>query len=179
MISDAVLLDWMKADAADTATLRLLEQAAIKAVQKQTGRYWGATATQTEIIRFKSWPLPLKNDPIGGAITSLEQWDGAAWALVAASNYYVDGSFIWPNATYTWPPSYLYPLSPLRFRVIYQAGYTATGDVWPAPDDIQMAVKLLVGHWFENRESVVIGTTSVPIQQSLDYILDGQKRVVV
>jgi len=186
MISDAELLDWMKADAADTATLRALEQAAIKAIQQQTGRYWGATATQTEIVRFRGivpgswWPLVLKSDPIGGVITSLEQWDGSAWALVDATNYYVDGSLIWPNASYTWPASYLmYPYVQVRFRVIYSAGYTAAGDVWPAPEDIQQAVKLLVGAWYENRESVVVGTTAAEVPMSVQMLLAAQTRVSV
>ena len=189
MISDAVLLDWMKADAADTATLRALEQAAIKAIQQQTGRYWGATATQTEIVRFRGivpgswWPLVLKSDPIGGVITSLEQWDGSAWALVDATNYYVDGSLIWPNASYTWPASYLvYPYVQVRFRVIYSAGYTVdVGDpnVWPAPADVQMAVKLLVGSWYENRESVVVGTSGFEVPQSVQMLLSAQTRVSV
>lgn len=182
MISTADLQDWMKAEDVDAPVLRILEEAAIKTVQKQTGRYWGVTATQTEIIRFVSWPLPLANAPIGGVLTSLEQWNGNAWAVVDAVNYYVDGCFIWPNASYTWPPSYQYPYSPLRFRVIYQAGYTVNptdADVWPAPEDIRQAIRLLVGHWFENRESVIIGTTSSEVQQSLNFILEGQKRTVV
>lgn len=178
MISDATLLDWMKADAADTATLRLLEQAAIKAIQKQTGRYWGATATITETVRFKSWPIVLANEPTAGAITSLSQWSGAVWEVVTASDYYVDGTLIWPNSSYTFPNTFGNPFTPL-FKVIYPAGYAATGDVWAAPEDIQMAVKLLVGHWYENRESVVIGTSSAEIQQSLDWLLDAQRRVTV
>lgn len=182
MISDAELLAWMKADAADTAALRALEQSAIQAVQKITGHYYGVTATQTEITRFRGivpgswWPLQLKSDPIGGVITSLEQWDGAAWVLVAASNYYVDGSLVWPNASYTWPASYLYyPFTQLRFRVIYSAGYTVTGDanVWPAPGDVQQAVKALVAYWFEDRE----GEGQVP--QGIKDLLANNTRVSV
>ena len=183
MISTADLQDWMKADDVDAPVLRSLEESAIQAIQELTGRYYGVTATLTEIIRFKGWPLQLKNDPIGGAITSLEQWDGSAWSLVAATNYYVDGSFIYQNASYIWPPSYyLYPPQVLRFRAIYQAGYTVSGtdaDVWPAPADIQMAVKLLVGNWFENREAVVIGTITTELELAVKMLLASQTRVSV
>lgn len=182
MISTADLQDWMKAEDVDAPVLRILEEAAIKTVQKQTGRYWGVTATQTEIIRFVSWPLPVANAPIGGVLTSLEQWNGNAWALVDASNYYVDGCFIWPNASYTWPPSYQYPYSPLRFRVIYSAGYTvdaSDADVWPAPDDIKQAVRHLVGNWFENREAVVIGMITSDVKLTVDYLLAPYVRTVV
>jgi len=182
MISTADLQDWMKADDVDAPVLRRLEESAIQAIQKLTGRYYGVTSTLTEITRFRGWPLSLASDPIGGVITSLEQWDGSAWALVAASNYYVDGAFIWANASYTWPPSYLYPYMPLRFRAIYQGGYTVDAldaDVWPAPADIQQAVKLLVGSWFENRESVVVGTSGFEVPQSVQMLLSAQTRVSV
>src|SRR5678816_518480 len=125
MISTADLQDWMKADDVDAPVLRRLEESAIQTVQELTGHYYGAVATQTELIRFKQWPLQLKSAPIGGVITSLEQWDGTAWSLVAASSYYVDGLFIWQNTSYQWPPSYyLYPQQTLLFRAIYQGGYT-------------------------------------------------------
>lgn len=182
MISTADLQDWMKADDADAPVLRRLEEAAVKAVETITGRCYSVTQAVTEIIRFRSWPLPLANAPIGGAITSLEQWDGSAWVLVAASNYYIDGGYVWPNPTYTWPPSYLFPLLTLRFRVIYQAGYTVDpldADVWPAPADIQQAVKLLVGTWFEHRESVVVGESAYEVPQSVQMLLSPHARVAV
>jgi hypothetical protein len=185
MISIQDLQDWLRTEDADIPTLRLLEESAVKAVEKLTGRYYGIPAALTEIIRFRSWPLSLANEPIGGVITSLEQWDGSAWAVVAASNYYVDGAFIWPNATYTWPLSYVrygYPLTPPRFRVIYQAGYTLdplNADVWSAPADVQQAVKLLVGHWFEHRESVNIGNITTEIPQGVQMLLSANSRVSV
>lgn len=174
MIATATLLDWMKADAADTAMLRLLEQAAVKAAEKITGRYLGIAAAVTEIIRFKNWPLSLANTPI--SITSVSQWDGSTYALIDAANYYVDGSFIWSNASFVYPP--VIP-DPQRFQVIYQAGYAGAGDVWAAPQDIQQAVLLLVGHWYENRESVVVGTSAVEVPLSVQAILSAHQRVVV
>lgn len=164
----------MKADAADTAMLRLLEQAAVKAAEKITGRYLGIAAAITEIIRFKNWPLSLANTPI--SITSVSQWDGTSYALIDAANYYVNGSFIWSNASFVYPP--VIP-DPQRFQVVYQAGYAGAGDVWAAPADIQQAVLLTVGHWFENREAVIVGTNTVEIPFSARAILEANMRVVV
>ena len=171
MISDADLLAWEKADPAETATLRRLEQAAIAAIQKRTGRYLGiADAAFAEIIRFKGWPLQLANEPTGGVITSLEQWNGSAWSLVAATDYYVSGSFLWPNATATVPTTG----AVTRYRATYPAGYAGAGDVWAAPADIQQAVPLLVGHWFENREAAVVGAIGAEVQLGLDWLLQSQ-----
>lgn len=182
MISTADLQDWMKADDTDAPVLRALEESAVQAIQKLTGRYLGVTAQITEIIRFKTWPLELANEPNGGTLTSIEQWDGSAWSALQTSDYYVDGSHIWPNASFNWPVNPLFRAQLTRFRVVYSAGYTVSptdSDVWPAPADIQHAVKLLVGHWFENRESVVVGTTAAEVPMSVQMLVNARSRVSV
>lgn len=77
----------------------------------------------------------------------------------------------WPFPT----PLYFEDLPALRGRdgdlkIRYRAGYgTLTGDpaVWtnavPAP--IKVAILMLIGHWYENREAVTLGAspTSVPL----------------
>lgn len=175
MISDAALIDWTKADAADTATLRRLEQAAIAAIERRTGRYLGVVATRVEIVQFRGFPASISNVPIGGSLTSLEQWDGSAWSVVSPADYYLYGSNVFSNGTSAM-------LGVTQLRATYQGGYTVdAGDpnVWPAPADIQQAVLLLVGHWFENRESVVVGTITSELAQGLDMLLDAHTRVTV
>lgn len=182
MIGTADLQDWMKADDVDAPVLRQLEESAVQAVQKITGRYYGVTAAITEIIRFRSWPLTLANDPIGGVLTSLDQWSGSAWQAETLSNYYVDGSFVWPNTTLSWPLNPSLPSSNQRFRAIYQAGYTVNpldADVWPAPADVQQAVKMLVAHWFENREAAVTGTIQTETEFAVKMLLAPHTRVAV
>lgn len=175
MISTADLQDWMKADDADAPVLRSLEEAAVAAIQKLTGRYYGVEATLTEEIRFRGFPLSLANDPVGGVITTLEQWDGTSWSTVDATSYYLWGSYIFAEGVWN-------TLSLTRFRVTYDAGYTVDAldaDVWPAPLDIQQAVKLLVGHWFENRESVVVGTSGFEVPLSVQMLVSSHARVAV
>lgn len=178
MISTPDLQEWMKADDADALTLRRLEESAIAAIQKQTGRYLGVTvAAFVEIVRFRGWPLQLSNQPTGGVITTLEVWDGSAWSAVAATDYYVSGSFVWPNATSAVPTTTI-PAASRRYRATYPAGYTVDAndaDVWAAPADIQMLVLLLVGHWFENRESVVVGTSAAEIPQGLQMLMEPHR----
>lgn len=175
MISTADLQDWMKADDADAPTLRRLEEAAVQAVQKITGRYYGVTAAITETIRFRGFPLALANDPIGGTLTTLEQWNGTAWAAVPTTQYSVWNSFVFSEGSWE-------TLTLTRFRATYQAGYTVDpldADVWPAPADVQQAVRLLVGHWFENRESVVVGTITAELKQGVELLLSNRTRVSV
>lgn len=182
MISDATLLAWTKSDAADTAMLRILEQAAVAAAEVEAGEYYGVTTNITETISFRGWPLQLANEPTGGVITSLDEWDGSAWATVDAASYYVDGSFIWPTAAYSYSPNPLYTNATKRYRAVYPAGYTVDGadaNVWDAPDVVQMAVLFTVGHWNANRESVVVGTTATEVPDTAQALLAMRRRVTV
>lgn len=53
-------------------------------------------------------------------------------------------------------------------RVVYVAGYGSAADV---PPMIKQAMKLLISHWFENREGVLTGTISKAIEFSLQDVL--------
>lgn len=53
-------------------------------------------------------------------------------------------------------------------RVTYTAGYGAAAAV---PEAIKQAMLLLVGHWYRNREAVALGTTSTPVQFSVEALL--------
>lgn len=64
------------------------------------------------------------------------------------------------NNSVNWPSVSLAPVNPIA--IVYRAGFGSTGaDV---PGTIKQAILLLVGHWFENRETAIIGaeTFSVP-----------------
>lgn len=47
-------------------------------------------------------------------------------------------------------------------------GYGAAATV---PDAIKAAMKLLIGHWYENRESVIVGATAMPVPMAVDALL--------
>jgi hypothetical protein len=173
MISDADLVLWTRADDADLPTLRRLEKAAIAYIQGRTGRYYGTTAEIVEPLTWTGWPMALANSPVDDTVT-LESWSNGAWTAVDASSYSLLNGFIF------WENSVSSLSRPTRYRATYNAGYEVDGDdenVWPAPDDIQQAVLLLVGHWNENREAV--GTITQQVQLSVDALLDSHVRATV
>lgn len=57
---------------------------------------------------------------------------------------------------------------PNGVEIIYVAGY---GEPASVPDHYKHAIKLLVGHWYVNRESVVVGTVSKEIEDALADLL--------
>lgn len=56
-------------------------------------------------------------------------------------------------------------------RVRFVAGYGP--DASAVPDNVKAAIRLMVGHWYENRESVVVGPgiTCNELPQAVDHLL--------
>jgi len=45
------------------------------------------------------------------------------------------------------------------------------------PEKVKSAIKLLVGHWYKNREAVVTGTVPRPLEMAVQSLL-SQNRVI-
>lgn len=56
-------------------------------------------------------------------------------------------------------------------QVTYTAGYGSTASSVPLA--ICQAILLMVGHWYENREEVVIGTISTKVQETVEALLSA------
>ena len=87
---------------------------------------------------------------------------------------YVEGMALpyGPVQSVTVPPETEAP-----FTVQYVAGYPPTEDVPPdyaanVPASIKVAMKLLIGNWYENREAVVVGTTNAMLELGVRALLD-------
>jgi uncharacterized phiE125 gp8 family phage protein len=66
----------------------------------------------------------------------------------------------------TWPSDLRLVSHPIT--ITHTAGYGAQSAV---PDDIKHAILMLVGHWYENRESTHVGTISKEVEFSVKDIL--------
>lgn len=66
----------------------------------------------------------------------------------------------------TWPAVMLYPASPIAIR--FTAGY---GDPASVPAKVKQAILLLVGHWYENREAVTVGSVSRAVEFAVEALL--------
>lgn len=66
----------------------------------------------------------------------------------------------------TWPSDLRYVTNTIT--ITHTAGYGARAAV---PDEIKHAILMLAGHWYENRESVLLGTISKDIEYSVRDIL--------
>jgi uncharacterized phiE125 gp8 family phage protein len=101
--------------------------------------------------------------------------------IIPSGNYYVDNvsEFGWvvPQGGLSWPTT-LDAINSVRVR--FRAGYQDTNS--PAgnavPDDIKQAVLLTIGHFFENRETVVVGTVVYQLPWGTEPLL-RQHRVLL
>lgn len=124
---------------------------------------------ETHLSCFPRGPIWLGG---GNALTVLEirytDTAGAAQVL-ASSAYAVDAvsqpAKVYPAPSINWPST-----SPVPSAVVvkWQAGWETPADV---PDDLLHAMKLLVGHWDQNREAVVVGSMNSDLRVALDELL--------
>ena len=135
-----------------------------------------AFVTQTIQTRFMMWPASgrfmLPRPPLQ-SVTSISYTDSAGVSSTMSSSDYIvysapePGQIIlgygksWPTATLQPGPSIL---------IEYVAGYGVASAV---PQRYKQAIMLLAGHYFENRESVVVtqGISAIEVPRSVNSLL--------
>jgi uncharacterized phiE125 gp8 family phage protein len=157
MIPAHDLMQWLKAEPVDERIVASLEAAAVQYVSEAGGRWFGTPRTVTDTGTWHGGPFLLSSEPRGAVV--LERWSGGVWSAIDEGGYRLDGRLLYPMAMRRGPLE--------TWRVTYEAGY----DEMEAPEDVQQAVRMLVGHWYENRESVVVGTSSTEIPHGVTEIL--------
>lgn len=171
MILIADLVAALNAEPSDEPYLAQLLAAAVEYINEPGGRYFGPLKEITDARVVVGSVVSLSNEPVGGVI-DVTRWSGSAWDPVDTSGYVLDGRLV-----YTTNLS-----NNAHIRVTYVAGYALDGSdeydtepaaeaTWAAPEDIKQAVRMLVGHWFLNRESAVVATVSVEVAQGVSMIL--------
>lgn len=145
----------LRVDGADDDALILsLIRAAREWCEHFTNR---AFITQTWELWLDAWPaesvitIPL---PPLQSVVSLKYLDEDGVEHTISSDDYVVDATSQPGrlalkSTAGWPSTALYPIGGVRLR--FTVGYgNSANDV---PECVRQAIRLLVGHWYENREN--------------------------
>lgn len=69
----------------------------------------------------------------------------------------------------TWPSVYAQSNA---VTITYVAGHSSAASA--VPDNIKQAIRMVVGHWYRNREAVITGTISKEIELSVDALLESE-----
>ncbi len=104
------------------------------------------------------------------SISSIEYTDTDGNSqTVSSSDYRVDAisqpGRVEPAYGKTWPTARDVSNA---VKITFIAGYGAASAV---PEPIKHAILMLIGHWYENRETVVVGTISKPIELAFQSLL--------
>lgn len=104
------------------------------------------------------------------ALSSISYYDrdNASQSLSAGSvTVYKEDDRAWmvPDIGTAWPAMYARPDA---ITVTWTAGYGTASDV---PQNIAQAARLLIGHWYENREGVVVGTSASQLPEGVDDLI--------
>ena len=138
--------------------------AAIAAVEQATSKKLTTSMVTQNANRFGCYlPLHWGPDPEDLVITYLD-------ANLAEQT--VDDARIVMGRAYpasTWPTATVN--SPIRLE--YMAGFPE------APDDLVMAVLLLVGHWFRNREGVTVGAVGTEMPMAVGALIQPYRSMVL
>lgn len=157
-------------DALILAARQQAESITRRALITQTWKYYLAQfplATPGQFPNAIEMPLaPLQS------VTSVKYTDNdGVEQTVSSGDYDVDINIepgrIIPSFGNVWPSTRYQPNSVV---IEYKAGYGGASTNIPA--QIIHAIKLLIGHWYENRESVVTGTQVNEIPDTVQYLLD-------
>lgn len=156
----------LREDSSDhDAEIGMLIAAARTHVEDITGRYW---ALQTLETTFDAFPLCAINLP--GPVISIDSLvyldsnrdeqtiDSATYTVDAKGRVSLAAGASWPSTA--WDLN--------AVRVQFTVGYEDPAEV-PAP--IKAAILLLVGHWYANKEAVVIGKTAVEAPMSVKALI--------
>ena len=146
-------------------------------------------APQTVELGFRSFGMTdacldgisLRTGPVGG-IASVSYYDeNNALQTLAPETYELD-AFVSPPRLYlangqSWPATYD---KPNAVRVAFYAGYDARGgspDTNQIPESLRSAILLMIGHLYENREPVLVGTIASELPMGVHALIQRYKMV--
>ena len=150
-----------------------LLKAATRYVERVSDRQLINATWRLSLDEFPCWEIRVPKPPLSSvsSITYVNSTGGNT--TVASSDYtadtYSEPGLITPVFNATWPsPRY----QNNAVTVTYVAGYGASqGSV---PDTYKHAIKMLAGHWYENRESVLIGSISKELDFAVTNLIGAE-----
>lgn len=136
-----------------------------RAFVKQTLRYTLDEWPDGDVLMF---PQPINNTTT--FVVKYYTTGSTTASTWGSTNYWIDadmkpGRLVLRDNS-EWPT---YDLRSARaIEITHESGYGGQGDV---PEGVRLAIKFLVGHWYANREAVLTGTVSKPIEFGVHALL--------
>ena len=138
-------------------------------------RDWRAYLPQTIQLWLENWPaddeIELPRPPLR-SVASVKYYDVNEVVYTLPTTVYAVDTISEPGSIHlkyqqVWPSILLRDYNAVV--VEYSAGYADAASV---PQTIKMAMKLLIGHWFENREATTVGAVSREIDFAVTSLIN-------
>ena len=147
----------------------------VKSAREYCEQYTGrALINQTWRLYIDEFPSEIRLPmPPFSSLTHLRyvNTSGTLTTMVADTDYtvsaYLEPARVVPAYGTDWPTA---RSAVDVVQATYVAGYGATAASVPEP--IRQACRLLIGHWFENRETIVVGTISATLDFTVKALLE-------
>lgn len=161
----------------DDALVGSLIDAALSHVDGWGGILGRCLINQVWTLKFACWPacgLPLAFPDVSAVAVKYFDSNGAEQPLSSAGYRLIETDC---GSALEWVSGFALPSLAVRADAIsvdVTAGYGATAD--DVPMAIRHAIKLLVAHWYENREASVIGATVADLPFAVGALLAPHRR---
>jgi len=154
-------------DTSEDALITSLITAARIYCEHYTQRAIGSQTLELALDEFPDGSIELPMSPVT-AITSVKYIDEAGTEqTISSANYTLDDyshtHWVVPAVNYVWP-------MPICGANVVKVRYVAGAATTPAP--VLAAMKLIVGHLFENREQSIVGLTINELPMGVMSLLD-------
>jgi uncharacterized phiE125 gp8 family phage protein len=151
----------------------MLMKAARQHVDGRDGWLGKALVTQVWDLKLSAFETPIRlplpplqevmSVTVGG-----EVMDAGGYVVAGANN--VDKAEVSPATS--WPSV---TAAPEAVSIRFRAGYGDVGSDVPEP--IRQAMLLLIGHWYEHREAVIVGTNAMLMPMAVNSLLAPYRTV--
>lgn len=165
----------------DDDLLEALAAAAVAHLDGYTGVLGRCMETQTWRHDFEGWPrlgcLRLPFPDTSSVVVSYFDADNVEQTVSSALYGVVEtslGSVVRFSDSFTRPTVYSDRVDGVR--VTQTCGFGAVADI-PAP--LKTAIKMMVAHWYENREGVVVGTSAEEFPMGVAMLIAPYRRAGV
>jgi len=155
--------------------LSILIQAAREKIENVTGRAFIEQTFKLALDLFPETVIAIPRPPLL-SIESIKYIDDAGVEQTLSNSLFRVGKLsspgrVMPIFSEVWPVTQ----NVIEAVVIeFKAGYGT--DASTVPNKVLQAIRLTVGNWFENRESVIAGTIAAELPQSALWLINGLKR---
>lgn len=152
----------------DDVLIDKMVSAATRYIERQTARQFGQATWKLFLDGFPSGVIELRRCPVI-AVTEVKYYDPDVQPQTIA-DFQLDAvsepARLAPAVGASWPQT-SHRLNSVE--VTFTAGYTTI------PEEARQCILLLIGHWYANREGVVTGTISKPIEFAIEALRDSLK----